>query len=107
MKGKAVNYNFKHQGMLKDCIWKGERLNCSAIFSMQPTDQGMCCSFNKQKADEMFRASRYRDEIIRLTDQDKRKSRDHSTIPDWYAIFQFENIFLPKIPICCQVQANP
>ena len=73
--------------MLKDCIWKGKRLSCSAIFSMHPTDQGMCCSFNKQKADEMFRASRYRDEIIRLTDQDKRKSRDHSTIPDWYAIF--------------------
>lgn len=51
---------------------------------MQPTDQGMCCSFNKQKADEMFRANRYQEEIIRLTEQDKRKSRDDSTVPDWY-----------------------
>ena len=70
--------------MLKDCVWKGKRLSCSAIFSMQPTDQGMCCSFNKQKADEMFRASRYQDEILRLTEQDKRNSRDDSRLPEWY-----------------------
>ena len=70
--------------MLRDCIWKGKRLSCSAIFSMQPTDQGMCCTFNKEKADEMFKASRYRDQITKLTDQDKMKSRYDSRVPDWY-----------------------
>ena len=71
--------------MLRDCMWKGKRLSCSAIFSMQPTDQGMCCTFNKQKADEMFKASRYQEQITKLTDQDKKKSRYDSKIPDWYA----------------------
>ena len=34
--------------MIKRCIWKGVRVSCSSIFSMYPTDRGMCCSFNKQ-----------------------------------------------------------
>ena len=38
--------------MLKDCRWKGRRVSCSAIFTMYPTDRGMCCSFNKPKADD-------------------------------------------------------
>ena len=33
----------------------------------------------------MFHASRYQEEILRLTDQDKRKSRGDSRLPDWYA----------------------
>ena len=41
--------------MIKRCIWKGVRVSCSSIFSMYPTDRGMCCSFNMQKAEEMFK----------------------------------------------------
>ena len=35
-------------------------MNCSSIFTMFPTDRGMCCAFNMKKADDMFKASRYR-----------------------------------------------
>ena len=51
---------------------------------MQPSDQGMCCSFNKEKADEMIRTGRYQEQLIRLTDQDHKKS-DGSKVPHWEA----------------------
>ena len=87
-------------GMIKRCIWKGERLSCSAIFSMYPTNRGMCCTFNKQRADEMFRANRYQEQISRMTKQDKDHSFEDSTIPDWLETFSksmwvtFSNTFL-------------
>ena len=69
--------------MIKECLWKGKRLSCAAIFSMHPTDRGMCCSFNKQKADMMFKSNRYQDQIMKMTEQDKKMSFEDSTIPDW------------------------
>ena len=86
--------------MIKRCIWKGERLSCSAIFSMYPTNRGMCCTFNKQRADELFRANRYQEQITRMTKQDKDHSFEDSTIPDWLETFSksmwvtFSNTFL-------------
>ena len=72
--------------MIKGCVWKGQRLNCSSIFSMYPTDRGMCCTFNKQKANEMFKKSRYEEQIERLTEQDKSMSFEDSSFPTWLAI---------------------
>ena len=69
--------------MIKRCIWKGQRVSCSAIFSMYPTNRGMCCTFNKQKADELFRANRYQEQITRMTKQDKDHSFEDSGVPDW------------------------
>ena len=77
------NNNNNFIGMIRDCIWKGKRLSCSAIFTKQPTDQGMCCSFNKERADEMFKESRYREQIEKLSDQDKTLSAEDSALPDW------------------------
>ena len=77
-----ISWNF-FLGMIKGCVWNGRRLNCSSIFSMYPTDRGMCCTFNKQKANEMFRKSRYQDQIDWLTDQDKDNSIKDSTLPIW------------------------
>ena len=72
-------------GMLKRCKWKGRIISCSSIFSMYPTDRGMCCTFNKQKADEMFKKSRYTEQLERLSNQDKKKSFGNSTLPtEWY-----------------------
>ena len=51
---------------------------------MHPTDRGMCCSFNKQKADMMFKSNRYQDQIMKMTEQDKKMSFEDSAIPDWY-----------------------
>ena len=69
--------------MIKDCFWKGKRLSCSAIFSMHPTDRGVCCSFNKEKAQKLLRPSRYRDQIERLTEHDKTMSSEDSSVPEW------------------------
>ena len=32
---------------------------CQAIFKTLPTDRGMCCSFNMEKAEEIFQKSTY------------------------------------------------
>ena len=69
--------------MLKDCRWKGRRVSCSAIFTMYPTDRGMCCSFNKPKADDMFLQSRYREQMRTRTHQDKNMSLEDSAVPEW------------------------
>ena len=71
--------------MIKKCLWKGKRLSCSAIFSKHPTDRGMCCSFNKQKADEMFRESNYQELMMIMNDHDKMNSYEDPGLPDWYA----------------------
>ena len=75
--------------MIKSCKWKGLKVSCSAIFSMQPTDQGMCCSFNKQKADEMFHTSPYQEQLTRLARQDKEKSHHSSEVPKGQDLLQY------------------
>ena len=50
---------------------------------MQPTDRGMCCAFNKEKADKMFKASRYQEQIIKMDSNDKMNSYENSSVPDW------------------------
>ena len=70
-------------GMIKWCSWKGVRLDCPSIFTLFPTNRGMCCSFNMQKADEMFKKSKYREHMERLTKRDKEFSFDNSTLPEW------------------------
>ena len=70
--------------MIKSCVWKGEKLNCSSIFTMHPTDRGMCCTFNKHKANEMFKQSRFQQELERLSDQDRDLSFHDSTTPFWF-----------------------
>ena len=69
--------------MIKKCFWKGMRLNCSSVFTMHPSDRGMCCSFNKEKADEMFMAGRYRENLKKMIAQDETNSVGDSKLPDW------------------------
>ncbi len=45
--------------MIKKCIWKGERISCAAIFDLFPTDRGMCCTFNMEKAEAIFKETRH------------------------------------------------
>ena len=70
-------------GMIKWCSWKGVKLDCPSIFTLFPTNRGMCCSFNMQKADEMFKRSKYREHMKRLSQRDKEFSFDNSTMPEW------------------------
>ena len=76
-------HNILILGMIKQCSWKGVKLDCSSIFTLFPTNRGMCCSFNMQKAEEMFKRSKYREHMERLTQRDKKFSFDNSTIPEW------------------------
>ena len=77
--------------MIKECMWKGRSISCSAIFAMQPTDRGMCCSFNKERAEEMFRESRYQEQIVRMTHQDESRSEEDSKMPEWFVCFLSTN----------------
>ena len=51
--------NPDEMSLLKRCYWKGEPISCSSIFSTRPTDRGMCCSFNIEKAEETYHESQY------------------------------------------------
>ena len=48
---------------LKKCYWKNKAINCNSIFQKRPTDQGMCCSFNMDKAEAILKKSKYADAI--------------------------------------------
>ena len=56
--------------VLKRCYWKDKVINCSSIFRTRPTDRGMCCSFNMEKAEEVFQESQYGEMISSMQDQD-------------------------------------
>ena len=60
-------------------------VNCTAIFKTNPTDRGMCCSFNKEKAEEMFKEGRYREHLMRMTAQDEKMGMGGSRLPEWFA----------------------
>ena len=68
--------------MIKKCLWRGKPVSCAAIFRMQPTDRGMCCSFNKEKAEKMFRESRYQEHITKMNAQDEAMSMGGSRLPE-------------------------
>ena len=72
-------------GLLKACTWKGIRVPCSLIFRTSPTDQGMCCTFNMDAADEMFHKGPYQDMIKNMQERDQESRFNHKeTFPDWW-----------------------
>ena len=60
--------------MLKSCKYRGTELPCSELFTTFPTDQGMCCTFNVRKADEMFKTSEYQKMVDFMQTRDKNMS---------------------------------
>ena len=78
-----ISKNNDNSGLLKKCLWRGRPLSCASIFKMQPTDQGMCCSFNKQKAKEMYVEGRYQEHVTKMTHQDAMQARSGSRLPEW------------------------
>ena len=56
--------------IIKRCSWKGKDVACPAIFKTLPTDRGMCCSFNMEKAEELFEKSKYAEMVQTMQDQD-------------------------------------
>ena len=61
----------KQYSMLKSCYWMGTKLPCSEVFQTVPTDRGMCCSFNLEKAQNMFEGKQFRNKVNKLQTRDK------------------------------------
>ena len=57
--------------MIKKCSWKEKEMPCQAIFKTLPTDRGMCCSFNMEKAENIFQKSTFSDLVQDMQEFDK------------------------------------
>jgi len=77
--------------MIKRCYWKGHPMSCSSIFLTRPTDRGMCCAFNMEKAEDIFRESKYSSALSKFQKQDQDLGFEDSALPKWY-----ENAGEPK-----------
>ena len=54
---------------IKRCKWKGVDVNCSLIFMTNPTDRGMCCTFNALAAEKIYRDSQFSRSVAHLQKQ--------------------------------------
>ena len=70
--------------VIKRCQWKGEQISCASLFSMRPTDRGMCCTFNSGKVDSIFREGKYTAQIQKLEEQDKEHAFEKRDVPEEY-----------------------
>ena len=75
---EVTSTSFGQYGMLKHCNWKGVDVPCSKIFTTFPTDQGMCCTFNMEAAEDMFKDSDYQDMVTFMQARDRNLSFDKS-----------------------------
>ena len=57
--------------MIKKCSWKEKEMPCQAIFKTLPTDRGMCCSFNMEKAENIFQKSTFSDLVQNMQEFDR------------------------------------
>lgn len=39
--------------LIMDCTWQGTTTKCLDFFSISPTDDGLCCTFNGAYYDDM------------------------------------------------------
>ena len=70
--------------LIKRCYWKGIKINCSSIFFTRPTDRGMCCTFNMEKAEAIFKKSQYATMVSQMQEQDAKYSFEKNELPEWY-----------------------
>ena len=69
--------------VIKRCYWKGQLINCALIFVTRPTDRGMCCTFNMDQAERIFRATKYGNTTAKLQKEDKASSFGDTSLPKW------------------------
>ena len=85
---KGLTSGFKDElSFLKKCYWKGLEISCNSIFQKQPTDKGMCCSFNMEKAEKLFKPSRYTKTISERQTRDALsgfRPVEEESVPEWY-----------------------
>ena len=70
--------------LLKKCYWKNKPVPCNAIFQKRPTDRGMCCSFNMDKANAMLKDSKYTKVVSRRQSEEKKNGFEMNDTPEWF-----------------------
>ena len=79
---------------IKRCTWKGFnvtmieyahplpgnlcQVKCSAIFKPNPTDRGMCCTFNALAAEKLYRESKFAHSVSQMQKQNSLDSFEAS-----------------------------
>ena len=67
---------------IKRCKWKGVDVNCSQVFKTNPTDRGMCCTFNALEAEKIYRDSQFTRSVNSLQKQNVLDSFEYpSSLP--------------------------
>ena len=51
---------------IKRCYWRGKMIQCSKIFVTRPTDRGMCCGFNFDNAEKVFKNTKFTQSMAKL-----------------------------------------
>ena len=69
---------------VKKCYWKEQPISCAAIFQARPTDKGMCCAFNMEKAENILRQSNYTKAISLRQSYDSKNGFDTNEKPNWF-----------------------
>jgi hypothetical protein len=69
---------------VKRCYWKDKLVSCNAIFQKRPTDQGICCSFNMEKAENVLRSSKYTKAISMRQNDEIELGFEKAETPQWY-----------------------
>ena len=67
--------------LIKRCYWKGKEISCASVFVTRSTDRGMCCTFNMEKADKIFRKGQYGEIVMAMQTKDKLGSFDINELP--------------------------
>ena len=82
---KGITSSAKDElSFIKRCYWKNKPISCAAIFQKRPTDRGMCCTFNMQKAEQILTSSKYTEAIaLRQVDEAKMGFED-ANLPPYY-----------------------
>ena len=83
---KNITSDYKDEtSLIKRCYWKGKHIDCASIFFTRPTDRGMCCTFNMEKAEEIFQKSKYATLVSAMQIKDAKNSFDDYEQPLWYS----------------------
>ena len=71
--------------VIKRCYWKDVEMPCPLIIETTSTDYGMCCTFNIEKAENIYRQSKFSHLTSTLQISDKEASfYDELELPDWF-----------------------
>ena len=72
---KGVTSDKKDEkSVIKRCFWRGKSVDCSQIFVTRPTDRGMCCAFNFDNAEKIFKKTLFTDVVSKLQNNDRNLS---------------------------------